>query len=80
MNSIDEFLHRGERQLKKLKENFSKTTIDENKLVLIGELWLDGAIVQIGNEDLLEFIDEWNLENKQVEITINVGRLKWTFI
>ena len=73
MSSIDEFLHRGERQLKKLKENFSKATIDENKLVLIGELWLDGAIVQIGNEDLLEFIDEWNLENKEVELTINVG-------
>ena len=73
MSSIDEFLHRGERQLKKLKENFSKATIDENKLVLIGELWLDGAIVQIGNEDLLEFIDEWNLENKEVELTIKIG-------
>ena len=73
MSSVDEFLHRGERQLKKLKENFSKATIDENKLVLIGELWLDGAIVQIGNEDLLEFIDEWNLENKKVELTIKIG-------
>ena len=73
MSSIDEFLHRGERQLKKLKENFSKATIDENKLVLIGELWTDCEEIHIGDEDLQRFIKERNLENKQVELTIKIG-------